>query len=78
MRFSIHLAGCLSALHPGVHGQQPVVAEHGAGELLELAEAVVVEGAAGEGELEGLLVQRRDDLGVAVALRELWSNALTL
>ena len=63
-----HLACGLPALHPGVHGQQPVVSEHGAGELLELAQAVVVEGAAGEGELEGLLVQRRDDLGVAVAL----------
>ena len=62
------LVGSLPALHAGVHGQQAVVAEHPTGKLFELAQTVVVEGAAGESEPVRLLVQRRQDVGVTVAL----------
>ena len=53
---------------PSVHGQQTVVAKQFTSELLELPQTVVIEGSAGESELDGLLVEGGDDLGMAVAL----------
>ena len=46
--FSCKFAGCLSTLHPSVHGQHPVEAEQVAGKLLKLAKTIIVESSTSE------------------------------
>lgn len=63
-----NLNGSLDGLGAGVHGQDHVVAEHGADLLSPLGEDIIVESARAESETAGLLGDNLDELRVAMAL----------
>lgn len=66
--FAGDLDAGLDGFGAGVHGQDHVVAEELGDELGEAREDIVVEGARAESQTGGLVAERGDQLGMAMAL----------